>query len=241
MAALLAAGAVTMAVPAMAQDRGGDGQERRSGTSERSDFRSPRGPHHQGQGLGGAQADGFRSPRAPAAQFQSDNSDNRRNWDRERDSRRDYGTNPRRDWNRGDESRRDDNRRDWNATPRRDGDRNDWRHSDWGRRDHDRRWNNDWRRDGRYDWQRHRSFNRGIYRLPTYRAPRGWHYGYRSFSVGLYLNNVLFAPTYWISDPWAYRLPPVYGPLRWVRYYDDALLVDVRNGYVVDVIHRFFW
>jgi hypothetical protein len=26
-----------------------------------------------------------------------------------------------------------------------------------------------------------------------------------------------------------------------VRYYDDVLLIDVRNGYVVDVIHDFFW
>jgi hypothetical protein len=36
-------------------------------------------------------------------------------------------------------------------------------------------------------------------------------------------------------------LPPVYGPYRWVRYWDDALLVDVRSGRVVDVIHNFFW
>ena len=37
-----------------------------------------------------------------------------------------------------------------------------------------------------------------------------------------------------------YRLPPADGPYRWVRYYGDVLLVDVRNGYVVDVIHDFF-
>jgi hypothetical protein len=29
--------------------------------------------------------------------------------------------------------------------------------------------------------------------------------------------------------------------MRWIRYYDDALLVDIRDGYVVDVIHDFFW
>ena len=28
---------------------------------------------------------------------------------------------------------------------------------------------------------------------------------------------------------------------RWVRYWDDALLVDTWTGQVVDVIHSFFW
>jgi hypothetical protein len=36
-------------------------------------------------------------------------------------------------------------------------------------------------------------------------------------------------------------LPPAYGPYRWVRYYDDVLLVDIRSGYVVDMINNFFW
>ena len=31
------------------------------------------------------------------------------------------------------------------------------------------------------------------------------------------------------------------GPYRWVRYYDDVLLVDIYSGEVVDVIHDFFW
>jgi len=26
-----------------------------------------------------------------------------------------------------------------------------------------------------------------------------------------------------------------------VRYYDDALLVNIYDGQVVDVIHNFFW
>jgi hypothetical protein len=29
--------------------------------------------------------------------------------------------------------------------------------------------------------------------------------------------------------------------LRWVRFYDDLLLVDVRRGYVVDVIRNVYW
>jgi len=27
----------------------------------------------------------------------------------------------------------------------------------------------------------------------------------------------------------------------WVRYWDDAVLVDTFTGEVIDVIHNFFW
>jgi hypothetical protein len=104
-----------------------------------------------------------------------------------------------------------------------------------------RRWDNNWRRDNRYDWYSYRSHYGDRYRLGRYYAPRGWNYGYTRFSVGIFLNSLLFSDSYWIDDPWSYRLPPAYGTLRWVRYYDDALLVDIRDGYVVDVIHDFFW
>ena len=104
-----------------------------------------------------------------------------------------------------------------------------------------RRWDNGWRQDRRYDWRSYRNRYGDRYRVGRYYAPRGWSYGYRSFSVGLFLNDLLYANNYWINDPYAYRLPPAYGTLRWIRYYDDALLVDVRDGYVVDVIRDFFW
>ena len=32
-----------------------------------------------------------------------------------------------------------------------------------------------------------------------------------------------------------------HGPYRWVRYYNDALLVDIRSGQVVDVEYDIFW
>jgi hypothetical protein len=162
------------------------------------------------------------------------------------------------DWNRDDNRNRNwtgngERQRDWNnGRDRYDNrDRNDWsrqRDLDAQRRLNDRdrwagwnRWDNRWRNDRRYDWRDYRAQNRYVYRQPTYYAPYGWSYGYRRFSIGIYLSNVLFASDYWIDDPYDYRLPPAYGPLRWVRYYDDALLVDIRDGYVVDVIHDFFW
>ena len=102
-------------------------------------------------------------------------------------------------------------------------------------------WNRGWRGDQRFDWGRYRNENRFAFHLPRYYAPGGWNYGYRRFSAGYTLNSLLFVQDYWIDDPYDYRLPPAYGPYRWVRYYNDALLVDIRNGYVVDVVNNIFW
>ena len=67
------------------------------------------------------------------------------------------------------------------------------------------------------------------------------NYGYRPFGIGVYMDSFFYGNDYWLGDPWQYRLPPAYGSMRWIRYYDDALLVDIRDGYVVDVIRNFFW
>ena len=111
------------------------------------------------------------------------------------------------------------------------------RHWD-GNRD-GQRWSNNWRRDSRYDWRRYRDRNRSIFRVGHYYDPFGW--GYRPLSIGFTLYSGYYQPSYWLDDPWQYRLPPVYGPYRWVRYYDDAVLVDIYSGQVVDVIRNFFW
>lgn len=153
----------------------------------------------------------------------------RRNQERYGNDRRDR-RDDRRDWR---NDRRDD-RGDW-RNDRRD-DRRDWR-SD--RRDH-RDWNRSWRNDRRYDWQRYRYSHRNIFRPGRYYAPyRG--YNYSRFSIGLFLDQGFYASNYWINDPWQYRLPPAYAGTRWVRYYDDVLLVDLYTGEVIDVIYDFFW
>jgi hypothetical protein len=157
---------------------------------------------------------------------------NQQGWAQGRDEWR--NRNDQRDWNRG--------REGWRDNGRRDGDRNDVRRYDdrtrWAQQ---RRWDNGWRQDRRYDWHSYRARYGDRFRVGRYYAPRGWNYGYRSFSIGVYLSSLLYANNYWIDDPYDYRLPPAYGTLRWVRYYDDALLVDIRDGYVVDVINNFFW
>jgi hypothetical protein len=101
------------------------------------------------------------------------------------------------------------------------------------------RWTTQWRNDRTYDWRRHRDSHRSIYRLGYYRDPYGSRY--RRFSIGFSLFPSYYRSSYWLDDPWMYRLPPAYGPYRWVRYYGDALLVNIYTGQVVDVVYDFFW
>ena len=101
-------------------------------------------------------------------------------------------------------------------------------------------WNHDWRNDRRYDWRRYRSSNRHLYNLGRYYSPYR-HHRYSRFSIGFFLEPLFFSHRYWISDPWHYRLPPAYPGTRWVRYYDDVLLIDMYSGEVIDVIYDFFW
>ena len=118
-------------------------------------------------------------------------------------------------------------------------------HRGWHRdaeRQHDRRhaaWTTDWRRDSRYNWYDYRNRYGSLYDLGRYHDPYGW--GYRRFSIGFNIGSGYYGSNYWLDDPWMYRLPPAYGPYRWVRYYDDALLVNIYSGQVVDVINNFFW
>lgn len=101
--------------------------------------------------------------------------------------------------------------------------------------------NRNWRQDRAFDWRGYRNDHREVFRAPRYVAPRGWGYGYRRFSIGIRIPNFFFGEQYWIDDPWSYRLPPAYGPYRWVRYYNDVLLIDLRTGEVIDEIPDFFW
>jgi hypothetical protein len=101
------------------------------------------------------------------------------------------------------------------------------------------RWHDDWRRDHRYDWRQYRDRNRWAFNLGFYNDPFGW--GYHRYGIGWRMYPSYYGSSYWLNDPWQYRLPPAYGPYRWVRYWDDALLVNIYTGEVADVIHDFFW
>ena len=100
-------------------------------------------------------------------------------------------------------------------------------------------WSTHWRRDGRYDWTRWRDRHRSRFHLGFYYDPFGW--GYRPYSVGWRLWPSYYSSRYWLNDPYFYRLPDAPAGYRWIRYYDDAILVDTWDGHVVDVIYNFFW
>ena len=133
------------------------------------------------------------------------------------------------------EEHHQDNRGQWNGQRNRDNghDNGQWR----GNRQSGN-WTSNWRSDRRYDWQALRNRDRNRFHLPSYRAPHGW--GYRRYSRGYRLNPFFFANQYWF-DAYQYGLPPAYGPYRWVRYFDDALLVNIETGEIEDVIPNFFW
>ena len=108
-----------------------------------------------------------------------------------------------------------------------------------GRQSGAHKWNGHWRNDRRYDWHNWRNRHRSLFRLGFYFDPFGW--GYRPYSIGWRMWPSYYRSSFWLNDPWMYRLPPAYAGTRWIRYYNDAILVDSWTGEVVDVIYDFFW
>ena len=100
-------------------------------------------------------------------------------------------------------------------------------------------WSTNWRNDHRYDWHNWRNHHHSWFHLGFYYDPFGW--GYSPFSIGWRMWPSYYGSRYWINDPYQYRLPYAPPGYRWVRYYDDAVLVDTWSGEVVDVIYDFFW
>ena len=105
--------------------------------------------------------------------------------------------------------------------------RNDWRDN---RRDDRRNW-------GRNDWRGYRDQNRNIYARGNWNAP----FRYNVFRSGVRIAPTYYGSRYFINDPWRYRLPNPGFNQRWVRHYNDVLLVDTRRGFVIDVIRNFYW
>lgn len=71
----------------------------------------------------------------------------------------------------------------------------------------------------------------------AYIAPyRGW--SYRPVVTGYQLRPGFYGSRYVISNPGHYRLRPAVRNQRWIRYGDDLLLVNVRNGRVLQVLRN---
>ena len=89
----------------------------------------------------------------------------------------------------------------------------------------------------RHSWQRNFRAHRR-YRWRPYRRPHGWYY--RRWEFGMILPLIFWTRDDCILDYWEFGLPdPPYG-FVWVRYGDDALLVNVRSGYILQVVYGLF-
>ena len=70
-----------------------------------------------------------------------------------------------------------------------------------------------------------------------YTAPyRNWTYS--PVRVGFQLRPNFYSQRYYISNPIQYRLPRAGRFQQWIRYGDDLLLVNVRTGRVIQVLHN---
>jgi Ni/Co efflux regulator RcnB len=115
--------------------------------------------------------------------------------------------------------------------------------------DNDRRFDNNNRpgfdNNRRFDNNRGERFrygNRDFYRFRAqpYAWPRG--FGARSWRPRELLPRFFFEDRYYIDNFFELGLPPPPYGYRWLRVGDDALLVDLRNGLIADVIPGvFFW
>jgi hypothetical protein len=87
-----------------------------------------------------------------------------------------------------------------------------------------------------------RSVNAGVrfhWRAGFWAGPPGWHY--RRFFFGAFFPIVWCGPAWWINDYWWYELPvPPWG-YAWVRNGPDALLINIRTGYIVEVVYGVFY
>ncbi|MEJ0028780.1 MAG: RcnB family protein [Rhizomicrobium sp.] len=99
------------------------------------------------------------------------------------------------------------------------------------------------------NWNQYpRTFNRGTYQRnltaprqfhwQTYNRPSGWYY--RRWVFGQVFPTIFRAQNYWLTDYWMFNLPvPPYGYV-WVRYDDDAVLIDKQTGVVLQVVYGLF-
>jgi len=204
-------------------------------------------PGHSGNQPSGGHGESHRDARRDHRDLHASNPSRREHREYHRDATRDHRAGHRsweRDSRRGGhgEYHRDVNREHGELHA---GDPTRREHRTWHRdvtRQHDRRhsaWNSSWRSNRSYDWRGYRSRYGSLYNLSNYYDP--YRNGYRRFSIGFNLWPSYYSSRYWLNDPSQYRLPPAYGPYRWVRYYNDALLVNIYTGEVVDVVHSFFW
>lgn len=76
------------------------------------------------------------------------------------------------------------------------------------------------------------------YHIAQYHRPHGW-YEHR-WGYGEILPALFWTQNYWLGDYYDYGLPDPPPGFVWVRYGDDALLVDENSGEVLQVEYSLF-
>ena len=88
----------------------------------------------------------------------------------------------------------------------------------------------------RHDYQRDQ-YSRHHHNRVAYRAPyAGWNY--RPVTVGYQLRSAFFSPRYYVSNYNTYGLRAPGRNRQWIRYGDDLVLVNIRTGRVLQVMHN---
>lgn len=90
------------------------------------------------------------------------------------------------------------------------------------------------RRD-RNDLRRDRHHRRSAYVAPY----RSWNY--RPVTIGYRLQPAFYGSRYYINDYGMYHVRAPSRWQRWIRYGDDLLLVNIRTGRVLRVVHYRYW
>ena len=87
-----------------------------------------------------------------------------------------------------------------------------------------------------YEWNR---IAERHYRWEPYEEPPGWYY--QRWAYGEILPEILWSQQYWLTNYVEFGLyDPPYGYV-WVRYGNDALLVDVESGQILSVEYGLFY
>ncbi len=98
-------------------------------------------------------------------------------------------------------------------------------------------WNNRPTRFNRHDYY-HNYVAAHRYHWRPYIRPHGWFY--RRWVFGQVMPRIFWVRNYWITDFWMFGLTiPPYG-CEWVRYGDDAILIDVNTGEILQVVYGIF-
>ncbi|WP_417595956.1 RcnB family protein [Parasphingorhabdus sp.] len=77
------------------------------------------------------------------------------------------------------------------------------------------------------------------YRSKPYVRPNGWYS--HQWIYGDILPTLFWTRSYWITDFWLFGLPIPPRGYVWVRYGEDALLVQISSGVILQVIYGVYY